>query len=127
SEDEHQKIHPATLQGDIELKNIDFRYGTRQLVLKNVSMRNTSGEKIAIVGESGSGKTTLIRLLMNFYIPEKGDILINGYNLKDINLDVLREKIVFIPQETFFFRGTIRDNLCLGIEGHTDMERIVEA
>lgn len=127
SEDEHRKIHPASLQGDIELKNIDFRYGTRQLVLKNVSMRITSGEKIAIVGESGSGKTTLIRLLMNFYVPEKGDILINGYNLKDINLDVLREKIAFIPQETFFFSGTIRDNLCLGIEGHTDMERIVEA
>lgn len=125
--DEERKISPVSLKGQIKLQNLDFRYGTRQLVLKNVNLTISPGEKIAFVGESGSGKTTLIQLLMRFYSPEKGDILINDNNIKDINIDTLREKIAYITQDTFFFSGTIRDNLCLGIDDETELERVVEA
>lgn len=127
AQDEERKIHPATLKGEIAIKNLDFRYGTRQLILKNINLTITSGEKIAFVGESGSGKTTLIKLLMNFYTAEKGEILFNGNNIKDIHMGDLRQKIAYLPQDNFFFSGTIRENLCLGIDDHSELEHIVEA
>lgn len=121
---EDKKLNPAGLKGDIEFKNVDFRYGTRPLVLKNISMTIRQGEKIALVGESGSGKTTLVKLLMNLYPHEKGNILINGYNIKDINIERLRERIAYIPQDIFLFSGTILDNLSLGLE-NADLEKII--
>lgn len=127
SEQEDKKLQPASLKGDIELQNIDFRYGTRALTLQDVTMSIRQGEKIALVGESGSGKTTLIKLLMQFYQHEKGEILINGYNIRDIHLDSLRERIAYIPQDTFFFSGTIQENLMLGVEDTIDFEQIIEA
>lgn len=127
SEDEDKKLQPYSLKGDIRLNNVDFRYGTRALALQNIDLAIEQGEKIAFVGESGSGKTTLIKLLMQFYNHEKGDILINDHNIKDIHLDSLRERIAYIPQDTFFFSGTIRDNLCLGVEEGTELELITEA
>lgn len=126
-EDEEKKIRPKSLKGAVALRNVDFRYGTRHLVLKNISLSIAPGEKVAFVGESGSGKTTLIKLLMNFYSPEKGDILVNDNNIKDINIDALRSRIAYIPQDTFFFSGSIRENLCLGIDDQTELESIVEA
>jgi ABC-type bacteriocin transporter len=127
SENEDKKIRPASLKGSIQLKNVDFRYGTRELVLKNINLEMKSGEKVAFVGESGSGKTTLIKLLMNFYRHEKGDILINENNIFDIQIDALRERIAYIPQDTFFFSGTIEENLSLGLSDDTDLEHVVEA
>jgi ATP-binding cassette subfamily B protein len=125
--DEDRKMNPSSLKGRIDVQNLDFRYGTRHLVLKDIRFTVGHGEKIAFVGESGSGKTTLIKLLMNFYKTEKGDILFNGNNIHDMNMETLRSKIAYIPQDTFFFSGTIRDNLCLGSNETVDMERIVEA
>lgn len=110
-ENEDKKINPVTLLGNIEFKNVDFRYGTRQLVLKNININIKPGEKIAFVGESGSGKTTIAKLLMDFYDVDKGEVLINTYNIKDINKEVLRDKISYISQDSFFFSGTIRENL----------------
>ncbi len=127
SENEDKKIKPTSLQGDIQFKHVGFRYGTRELVLKDINLDIKSGEKVAFVGESGSGKTTLIKLLMNFYQHEKGDILINENNIFDIQIDALRERIAYIPQETFFFSGTIQENLSLGLSDDTDLEHIVEA
>lgn len=123
---EEKKIKPSDLSGDILFKRVDFRYGTRTLVLKEIDLHIKHGEKIAFVGESGSGKTTLVKLLMNLYPWEKGDILIKDYNLKDINLDILRERIAYISQDIFMFSGTIRDNLCLGRKD-LDMSQIIEA
>ncbi|WP_293657670.1 peptidase domain-containing ABC transporter [Anaeromicrobium sp.] len=123
--DEDKKINPDSLKGKIEFNNIDFRYGTRELVLKNIDFNIEIGEKIALVGESGSGKTTLAKLLMRFYNSEKGDILINGYNVKDINVDKLREKVAYISQDIFMFSGTIKENLSLGDED-IDFEQMVE-
>ena len=121
---EVQKIVPKTLKGEIQLQNIDFRYGTRQLVLNGVNLNIKQGEKIALVGESGSGKTTLVKLLMNFYQAEKGEIILNNCNIKDIDLEALRDKIAYISQETFLFSGTILENLTLGME-NPDMEEII--
>ncbi len=127
SAEEEKKLKPASLKGDIILSNVDFRYGTRALALQSIHLSIRQGEKIAFVGESGSGKTTLIKLLMQFYQHEKGDIFVNGHNIKDLHLDYLRERIAYIPQDTFFFSGTIRDNLCLGVDEGEDLERIAEA
>lgn len=113
---------PHSLKGDIEFKNVDFRYGTRKLVLKDINMTIPKGKKIALVGESGSGKTTLVRLLMDFYIPEKGDILISGHDIRAIKLDVIRKKIAFVSQDVFIFSGTVTENLCLGIENVNEHE-----
>lgn len=126
-EDENKKIKPNSLKGDIQFNKVCFRYGTRPLVLQDIHLMIQQGEKIAFVGESGSGKTTLIKLLMQFYQHEQGDILIKNYNIKDIHLDNLRRKISYISQDTFFFSGTIRENLCLGMDGEIDLEQIVHA
>lgn len=125
--DEDRKIKPETLKGHIEIKDLDFRYGTRDWTLKNINLTIEQGEKVALVGESGSGKTTLTKLMLNFYPFEKGEILIRDYNLKDINREVLRERIAYIPQDTFFFSGTIRENLTLGVKGDIEFEEIVNA
>lgn len=110
-----QKSSILSLYGTISIKNVTFGYGTRNPVISNLSMNIQPGEKIAFVGASGSGKSTLSKLLLRFYKPEKGDIFINHINLNDIPLDILREKIVYIPQETFLFSGTILENLTLGL------------
>lgn len=125
-QDEKRKLAPASLNLPIRIENLDFRYGTRRLVLENINMSIKAGEKIALVGESGSGKTTLSKLLMNFYPWEKGEIFIGDYNLKDINLEALRNRIAYISQDIFLFSGTIRENLELGNEDAT-MEDIIEA
>lgn len=124
--DEHRKLSPQSLNYPIKIENLDFRYGTRKLVLENINMNIGAGEKIALVGESGSGKTTLSKLLMNFYPWEKGEIFIGDYNLKDINLESLRNRIAYISQDIFLFSGTIRENLELGNEDAT-LEDIIEA
>jgi len=124
--DEDKKINPKSLKGTIEFKSVDFRYGTRKLVLKNINLTIKPGEKIAIVGQSGSGKTTLAKILMKFYEYEKGEILISGYNIKDINIESLRYKIAYISQETFLFSGTIIENMSLGNPDLTYHE-IIEA
>jgi len=82
---------------------VDFRYGLRKPVLKNINLTIPKGKTVAIVGESGSGKTTLAKLLMNFYSPEKGDILINGHSIKNISLELIRKKIAFVSQDVFIF------------------------
>ncbi|GAA0866474.1 peptidase domain-containing ABC transporter [Paraclostridium tenue] len=126
SEKEDKKINPNSLKGNIEFKDVDFRYGTRHLILKNINMTIKKGERIALVGESGSGKTTLAKLLLNFYQCEKGEILVNDYNLLDINVESLRDKIAYISQETFLFNGTILENLMLG-NTYLTYEEVIDA
>ena len=126
SKNEYKKLTPDSLAGDIEIKNVDFRYGTRKLVLENINVHINKGEKVAFVGESGSGKTTLSKLLLHMYSAERGDILINDNNIEDIQIERLRERIAYIPQETFLFSGSILDNLSLGMD-FVDMNEVIEA
>ena len=118
------KLEPKNLKGDIEIKNIDFRYGKRELILKNINMQIKQGEKIALVGESGSGKTTLVKLLLKFFNYEKGEININNFNINDIDNNTLREKISYISQDIFLFNKTIKENLM--INDDVKIEEIIE-
>lgn len=123
---EDKKITPDSLKGKMEIKKLDFRYGTRELVLQNINLQIQQGEKIALVGESGSGKTTLVKLFLKLYPWEKGEILINDHHIDDISIDYLRKRIAYISQETFLFSGTIYENLSLGTD-NLGMDEIIQA
>ncbi len=125
-QNEEKKIKPDKLQGRIMVNDINFRYGTRKKVLKNINLNIKSGEKVALVGESGSGKTSLAKLLLKYYLPEEGDIMIDDYNIKDINLESLRGKIGYVPQEVFLFSGTVRENIAFGLQD-ISMKKIIDA
>ena len=96
---------------DIEFKNMTFAYPSGKVALDSLNLKIDSKEKIAIVGETGSGKTTLVSLLLRFYEPTKGSILINGKDIKDIKKEDLRKKIGMVLQDTWLFNGTIMENL----------------
>lgn len=123
---EGKKVNIEKLKGHIEFKNLNFRYGTREPVLKDINLIIKAGEKVAIVGESGSGKTTLAKLLLKYYMPEKGELLIDGHHIQDINIESLRDNIGYVPQDIFLFSGTIRENIAFGID-NPKTEEIVEA
>lgn len=124
TEKENHKIAPESLKGDIDIQGITFRYGTREPVLEDFSMHINKGERIAIVGESGAGKTTIAKLLLNLYQYEAGSITICDYAMPDIRLETLRDKIAYIPQETFLFSGTIMENLTFGMD-NPSMEEVI--
>jgi ABC-type multidrug transport system fused ATPase/permease subunit len=105
---------------------VSFRYGCRADVLKQVNLRIPAGKTVAIIGESGSGKSTLLKLLVSYYEPTEGCILIDGVDLRDFELGSLRSHIGLVSQEPFVFNGTIRENLTLGRSGATP-EDVVEA
>lgn len=113
-ETETEKIKIEKIDGDIELNNITFRYGSRSPVLNNISIKIPKGKKVALVGESGSGKTTISKLLLKYYTPEEGKIIINGYNIEELDLYNLRENISYVPQNVELFSGSIRENITLG-------------
>ena len=101
-------------QGDIKFEHLDFRYGNRNLVLKDVSLEIAKGSRTAIVGHSGCGKTSLAKLLLRFYEPESGKVSIGGRNIGDYSLCALRKSIGYVSQELFFFSDTIMNNLKMG-------------
>lgn len=123
-EDEDRKVRLKALSGKIEIKDLDFRYGMRQPVLQGINLEINPGETVALVGESGSGKTTLAKLILNFFPFEKGEIILDGYHIQDLNKEFLRDQIGYISQDIFLFNGTILENLCLGLEG-IDFEKVI--
>ena len=112
-EDYKSGIQLQEIKGKIEFKNVWFAYVGEEWVLKNVSFVIEPGESIALVGRTGSGKTTIINLINRFYEIQKGEILIDGINIKDINLRSLRSKIGIVLQEPFIFAKSIKDNIQL--------------
>lgn len=120
----NDSIKPHTLSGKINIEKLNFAYGLKDNVLNNININVEQGEKIALVGESGSGKTTLAKLLMGFYDVEEGRILLNNYNIKNIDKEILRNKVSYISQESFFFSGTIKENLEFARDGITYEEII---
>jgi ATP-binding cassette subfamily B protein len=115
---------PDSLSGYIVLEHVNFAYGCKDNILNDVNIHINQGEKIALVGESGSGKTTIAKLLMGFYKIKEGQISINTYNINDIDRDILRNRISYISQDSFFFSGTIRSNLEFAYEGVTFDEMV---
>lgn len=98
----------------ISIENIDFRYGARELVLENLSLKIKAGQKIALIGESGCGKTTVARLLTGDYCPENGIIKFDDNDLQSLNKTSIRNKIAYIEQETILINDSIRNNITMG-------------
>ncbi|WHX41439.1 ABC transporter ATP-binding protein [Mesobacillus sp. AQ2] len=111
----------------IEFKNITFSYDENKMIFSNLSMQIPTGKMTALVGPSGAGKTTLFNLLQGFYQPQAGRILIDGISTEEMTLSELRSSIAHVPQETFLFAGTIRENLSLVREGILEEEMIEAA
>jgi ABC-type multidrug transport system fused ATPase/permease subunit len=127
-----KKIFPNDIKGKIEFKNVYFKYpinlneshrniikneenkSTDIYALKNINFVIDPGEKVALIGHSGSGKSTIIKLLERFYEPEKGEILIDGINIKNYNLFELRKKIGLVSQESVIFKRSIYENIKYG-------------
>ena len=100
---------------DIKFENVNYKYDdSNEYVLKNINLDVKAGEIVAFVGKSGSGKTTLVNLLARFFNTDEGKITVNGVNIKNIHLDIYRNKFAIVPQETFLFGGTIKENISFG-------------
>ena len=119
-------IHMENIKGSIEFKNVWFAYNGDEYVLKDISFSINPGETIAIVGHTGAGKTSLINILSRFYDINKGSILFDGFNIKDIDKKDLRKYISIVLQDVFLFSGTIRSNISMS-NNDIPMERIIEA
>lgn len=116
---EDNKIKIEEIDGDIDIENITFRYGSRSPVLKDVSIKIPKGKKVALVGESGSGKTTISKLLLKYYAPEEGKINISGYDIEELDIYSLRKSMAYVPQNIELFSGSIRENIVLGKDNAT--------
>lgn len=116
------------LKGKIEFRNIEFAYPTRSdvQVLKNVSFNVEPGQQLALVGSSGSGKSTIVSLVLQFYTPNSGQILIDGKPASEYDLTYLRNHMALVPQEVMLFSGTIKENIAYG-KPNASMEEIREA
>jgi ATP-binding cassette, subfamily B, multidrug efflux pump len=113
-----------TLKGDIEIKDLNFSYSTNeQPVLKNINLKIEAGKILAIVGRTGSGKSTIINLLTRTFDPENKAVFIDGVDIKQIPLEVLRKNIGYVPQETLLFSDTIKENIGFGID-NPELEEI---
>jgi ABC-type multidrug transport system fused ATPase/permease subunit len=106
--------------GSIEFRNVSFFYNPGEPVLHDVSFRVEPGEKVAVVGATGAGKSTLISLLSRFYDVQQGEILVDGKNIRDFDLQGLRQSIGIVLQDVFLFSGSVADNIRLGNDRISD-------
>lgn len=116
------------LEKSIDFKNVCFEYEENTPVLKNFSLHINKGETMALVGNSGGGKSTVVSLLPRFYDVKSGSIEFDGIDIRNFDLDSLRNNISFVFQDNFLFSGTIKDNILMGNENATDEEiqKVVE-
>ncbi len=122
----NQPMDAKTLNGGIEFRNVWFAYNEGDWVLKDVSFKVPPGQTVAIVGATGAGKTSIISLLSRLYEIQKGEILIDGVNIKDMRKDDLRRSIGVVLQDVFLFSGKLKDNIRLN-ENNISDEMIKEA
>lgn len=111
---------------DIRIDDVSFSYAMKEQTLSKVSCIIPMRSKVALVGVSGSGKSTLAKLLVNFYSPTEGSIQFGNINILDIPTSQLRQHVTYVPQDSFFFSGTITENLTFGLETMPSFEKIIE-
>ncbi|MEG2814312.1 MAG: ATP-binding cassette domain-containing protein, partial [Oscillospiraceae bacterium] len=117
-------INVEKVDGNIEFKNVSFKYDDSNDILSNINLSISKGKTIAFVGSSGGGKTTLCHLIPRFYDINSGEIVIDGINIMDFTLESLRKNVGIVQQDVFLFEGTIWDNIAYGNLDATDEEII---
>jgi subfamily B ATP-binding cassette protein MsbA len=124
---EHDRVHPLPpVKGHVRFENVSFSYNKNIRVLRDVDFDIMAKEKVALIGLSGAGKTTIVNLISRFYEPASGRILIDGIDIRDVNLSSLRKQIGLVTQELILFNDTVRNNIAYGLED-TPMEKILDA
>jgi ATP-binding cassette, subfamily B, multidrug efflux pump len=116
-----KNVRATQIEGEIELRNLNFAYNGTE-VLHDVNLRIPAGSSLAIVGPTGSGKTTLVSLIPRIYDAAPGAVLIDGRPIREYPLEFLRKNIGFVPQETFLFSESVRENIAFGVQGAEDPE-----
>ena len=125
--DEAEKLNGGKLAGEVVINSLNFTYpGSENNILKNISLEIKAGKTLAIVGKTGSGKTTIANLLLRLFKIERGKIFIDGMDINDIPLTLLRENIGYVPQDNFLFSASIRENIQFFNEEFSD-EDVEEA
>ncbi len=117
------------IEGEVEFKNVTFRYGQNlPVVLDKINVRINKGETVAFIGKTGVGKTTLLNLIPRLYDVTDGEILIDGKNVKTIPVDVIRSSVGLVPQETFLFSDTLENNILYGVKEKDEsiLERVAD-
>jgi ATP-binding cassette subfamily B protein len=120
----NQEAKPLTINGDIQFKNLVFSYPSRTeiQVLKGLDFEIKAGSKVALVGASGAGKSTIIQLILQYYKPDQGSILIDNQPIESFNLSSLRSVMALVPQDVILFGGTIEENIRYGKQNATTDE-----
>jgi ATP-binding cassette subfamily C protein LapB len=119
------QISRRNLKGDIQFDQVSFGYTEKNSILKQVSFRIQSGEKVAIIGRIGSGKTSIARLMLGLYQPQQGAILFDGIDLQQSNLNDIRKQLGYVDQQPTLFRGSLRQNLVYGL-GFIEDEQLMD-
>lgn len=123
--DSEDSIRLPEVNGDIEFKNVSFKYRD-EYVLRNINLNVKAGSTVAIMGTTGSGKSSIINLIGRYYDVTEGAVFVDGYDVKEINLNDLRSKMSIVPQDTFLFSSSIEENIRFG-KGNASFEEIQNA
>ena len=119
--DKPDALDPRPLRGEIEMDRVWFSYGgDDSWALRDVSIHVPAGQTLALVGETGAGKSTFAKLVSRFYDPQRGRVLVDGHDLRDLHSSCLRSQLGIVPQEGFLFSGTVRENIGFGRPDATD-------
>lgn len=125
--DINSAVKMPKIKGQVDFKEVTFGYEDGTIVLDNISFRVNAGETVALVGPTGAGKTTIVNLISRFYDPNSGEVLIDGKNIRNVELESLRSQMGIMLQDTFLFSATIKENIRYGKLDATDEEVIAAA
>jgi ATP-binding cassette subfamily B protein len=121
--DKPDALDPGEIRGELRMEDVSFSYADDGgWALEDVDLVVPAGETVALVGETGAGKSTLAKLVARFYDPQRGRMLVDGYDLRDLKAKCLRRQLGIVPQESFLFSGTVRDNIAFGRPDASDEE-----